>query len=151
MQDVPAGEELSISYFPMHLELLTRQQRCQQLYGFSCRCMRCKVLSFCILRGSTEQVQYGCDVLLQPGPVQYAGYSAAHSMCATNLKVCMMSVSMCARCHPRLWKAPEADMWQHFIWQQLITVLLPMYTLHRAASGAVHLAYNEILCTVHDH
>lgn len=43
LHKIPAGEQICISYFPMHLELCERRERCSDLYGFSCTCMRCMV------------------------------------------------------------------------------------------------------------
>ena len=42
---IPAGEELTQSYFPLHWDLEERQERCRELYGFVCTCPRCKVES----------------------------------------------------------------------------------------------------------
>lgn len=40
---VPAGEEITQSYFPLPWPLGERQQRCREDYGFECTCPRCKV------------------------------------------------------------------------------------------------------------
>lgn len=40
---IPSGEELTQSYFPLNWEVEERQERCRELYGFSCTCPRCKV------------------------------------------------------------------------------------------------------------
>ncbi|KAL6771682.1 hypothetical protein ACKKBG_A27400 [Auxenochlorella protothecoides x Auxenochlorella symbiontica] len=40
---IPAGEELTQSYFPLWWEYDERQSRCREVYGFSCACPRCKV------------------------------------------------------------------------------------------------------------
>lgn len=45
LHDLPAGEEFTQSYFPMHTSYPVRQQRCQEQYGFTCTCPRCKVNS----------------------------------------------------------------------------------------------------------
>lgn len=42
LHDLPAGEEYTQSYFPLCLTLEERQQRCQELYGFTCTCPRCR-------------------------------------------------------------------------------------------------------------
>ncbi|KAK9845300.1 hypothetical protein WJX81_002808 [Elliptochloris bilobata] len=38
---LPAGEELTCAYFPLHLSLEERQARCREQYGFACACPRC--------------------------------------------------------------------------------------------------------------
>ncbi len=43
LHDVPAGEEITQSYFPLHIDYKQRQQRLQEDYGFTCRCPRCQV------------------------------------------------------------------------------------------------------------
>lgn len=43
LHDLPAGEEVVMSYFPLHWDLLERQERCQTLFGFVCMCPRCLV------------------------------------------------------------------------------------------------------------
>ena len=43
LHDIPHGEELTVSYFPLTLDLQERQQRCCELYGFKCTCLRCQV------------------------------------------------------------------------------------------------------------
>lgn len=43
LHDVPAGEELTQSYFPLPWPLADRRQRCQEDYGFTCTCPRCQV------------------------------------------------------------------------------------------------------------
>ena len=43
MHDLPAGEELTQSYFPLNTSYQLRQQRCAEHYGFACTCPRCKV------------------------------------------------------------------------------------------------------------
>lgn len=40
---LPAGEELTCAYFPLHLSLAERQARCRSQYGFTCTCPRCMV------------------------------------------------------------------------------------------------------------
>lgn len=48
LHDIPKGEELTTSYFPLTLDYSERQQRCKALYGFQCLCLRCQVsLSRC--------------------------------------------------------------------------------------------------------
>ncbi|BDA45650.1 probable histone-lysine N-methyltransferase SMYD1 [Coccomyxa sp. Obi] len=42
LHDLPAGEEFTQSYFPLHVSYPVRQQRCQEQYGFVCTCPRCK-------------------------------------------------------------------------------------------------------------
>ena len=42
---LPAGEELTCAYFPLHLSLEERQARCREQYGFACACPRCVVRS----------------------------------------------------------------------------------------------------------
>ncbi|EIE22767.1 hypothetical protein COCSUDRAFT_42390 [Coccomyxa subellipsoidea C-169] len=42
LHNLPAGEEFTQSYFPMHTSYHVRQQRCQDQYGFACNCPRCK-------------------------------------------------------------------------------------------------------------
>lgn len=39
---LPAGEEVTQSYFPITWPFLQRQERCREQYGFVCRCPRCK-------------------------------------------------------------------------------------------------------------
>lgn len=39
---LPAGEEVTQSYFPLTWSFLQRQERCREQYGFTCRCPRCK-------------------------------------------------------------------------------------------------------------
>ncbi len=46
LHDLPAGEEFTQSYFPLHVSYTVRQQSCQEQYGFKCTCPRCKVCSF---------------------------------------------------------------------------------------------------------
>lgn len=43
LHDIPAGEELTLSYFPLFWPWEERQQACQQQYGFTCTCLRCQV------------------------------------------------------------------------------------------------------------
>ena len=43
LHDIPAGEELIASYFPLTCTYKERQQRCRDVYGFECRCARCQV------------------------------------------------------------------------------------------------------------
>ena len=43
LHDVPAGEEITQSYFPLHVDYKQRQQRLQEDYGFTCTCPRCQV------------------------------------------------------------------------------------------------------------
>jgi SET and MYND domain-containing protein len=38
---LPAGEEITQSYFPLTWSFLQRQERCREQYGFICRCPRC--------------------------------------------------------------------------------------------------------------
>eukprot|EP00887_Chlorella_sp_A99_P000058 scaffold16.g58.t1 len=42
LHDIPAGEEITQSYFPLEWGFHERQDRCQQQYGFACACLRCK-------------------------------------------------------------------------------------------------------------
>lgn len=39
---LPAGEEVTQSYFPLTWVFSQRQERCRGLYGFTCRCPRCR-------------------------------------------------------------------------------------------------------------
>jgi SET and MYND domain-containing protein len=39
---LPAGEEVTQSYFPLTWSFIQRQERCREQYGFICRCPRCK-------------------------------------------------------------------------------------------------------------
>lgn len=41
LHDIPANEELTISYFPLGWPLDERRERCKELYGFACTCPRC--------------------------------------------------------------------------------------------------------------
>lgn len=41
LHDIPANEELTISYFPLGWPLEERRERCKELYGFACACPRC--------------------------------------------------------------------------------------------------------------
>ena len=43
LHDVPAGEEITQSYFPLNVDYKQRQQRLQGDYGFTCTCPRCQV------------------------------------------------------------------------------------------------------------
>ncbi len=43
LHDLPAGEEITQSYFPLSVGYLERQKRLQEDYGFTCTCPRCKV------------------------------------------------------------------------------------------------------------
>ena len=43
LHDVPAGEEITQSYFPLNVDYVQRQQRLQGDYGFTCTCPRCQV------------------------------------------------------------------------------------------------------------
>lgn len=43
LHDLPAGEEITQSYFPLHVGYKERQQRLQEDYGFTCTCPRCHV------------------------------------------------------------------------------------------------------------
>ena len=43
LHDIPAGEEITQSYFPLTWDLEARQQQCQEQYGFECSCPRCRV------------------------------------------------------------------------------------------------------------
>lgn len=42
LHDLPAGEEFTQSYFPLHISYSARQARCRSQYGFECTCPRCK-------------------------------------------------------------------------------------------------------------
>ncbi|GAB4815909.1 hypothetical protein N2152v2_002955 [Parachlorella kessleri] len=42
LHDIPPGEELTQSYFPLTWHYSERQQRCLEQYGFTCTCPRCK-------------------------------------------------------------------------------------------------------------
>lgn len=42
LHNLPAGEEFTQSYFPLHVSYPLRQQRCRDQYGFACNCPRCK-------------------------------------------------------------------------------------------------------------
>lgn len=55
---IPAGEELTISYFPLHWTLNERGMRCREQYGFECRCPRCQEESTWL---SEEQEDEGED------------------------------------------------------------------------------------------
>ena len=41
LHDLPAGEEITQSYFPLDWEVGDRLERCQSVYGFRCTCPRC--------------------------------------------------------------------------------------------------------------
>jgi len=43
LRDIPAGEELTASYFPLHWPLADRRERLEHEYGFACACDRCGV------------------------------------------------------------------------------------------------------------
>ena len=43
LHGIPAGEEVTQSYFPLPWPLGERQQRCQEDYAFQCACPRCQV------------------------------------------------------------------------------------------------------------
>lgn len=42
LHDIPAGEQLTASYFPLPWDYTERQERCQTQYGFTCTCPRCR-------------------------------------------------------------------------------------------------------------
>lgn len=42
MHALPAGEEITQSYFPLTWSFGQRQHRCREQYGFVCRCPRCR-------------------------------------------------------------------------------------------------------------
>lgn len=42
MHALPAGEEVTQSYFPLTWTYAERQTRCREQYGFTCRCPRCR-------------------------------------------------------------------------------------------------------------
>lgn len=42
LHDLPAGEEITQSYFPLTWNFEERQERCREQYGFDCSCPRCK-------------------------------------------------------------------------------------------------------------
>jgi hypothetical protein len=41
LHDLPEGEEITQSYFPLNWDAEDRQTRCRTVYGFHCRCPRC--------------------------------------------------------------------------------------------------------------
>lgn len=41
LHDLPAGEEITQSYFPLGWDFDNRQTRCSSVYGFTCSCPRC--------------------------------------------------------------------------------------------------------------
>ncbi|KAL3507143.1 hypothetical protein ACH5RR_032525 [Cinchona calisaya] len=43
IHDVPVGQEICLSYFPVNIKYSERQKRLKEDYGFSCDCDRCKV------------------------------------------------------------------------------------------------------------
>ena len=43
LHDLPAGEEITQSYFPLSVGYQERQKRLQEDYDFTCTCPRCKV------------------------------------------------------------------------------------------------------------
>ncbi len=45
LHNIPMGEEVTQSYFPLTWDYEARQQQCQQQYGFECSCPRCLVLA----------------------------------------------------------------------------------------------------------
>jgi len=42
LHSLPAGEEVTQSYFPLTWTFVERQKRCNDHYGFACTCPRCK-------------------------------------------------------------------------------------------------------------
>ena len=42
LHDLPAGEEVTQSYFPLTWSYVERQTRCRDHYGFECACPRCR-------------------------------------------------------------------------------------------------------------
>lgn len=42
LHNLPKGEELTVSYFPLVTSYQERQARCREQYGFECMCPRCK-------------------------------------------------------------------------------------------------------------
>ena len=40
LRDIPAGQELQLSYVPLHWPLTDRRERLEQEYGFTCQCDR---------------------------------------------------------------------------------------------------------------
>ena len=45
LHDLPAGEEITQSYFPLCWDFENRQTRCSHVYGFACTCPRCAMES----------------------------------------------------------------------------------------------------------
>eukprot|EP00884_Botryococcus_braunii_P017329 jgi/Botrbrau1/427/Bobra.110_2s0077.1 len=66
LQDLPAGEEITLSYFPLHWSLEERQQHCQGHYSFRCTCLRCQEEATWVdpetLMSGSEDEDEGMDV-----------------------------------------------------------------------------------------
>ncbi len=62
LHNLPAGEELTQSYFPLHTSFHGRQQRCREQYGFECTCPRCKVWTghSCVFESMLFALQVVC-------------------------------------------------------------------------------------------
>jgi len=63
---LPAGEEVTQSYFPLTWTYEERQQRCKEHYGFECRCPRC-----------CEEISWGGEQLAPSSDGQGAPQSEA--------------------------------------------------------------------------
>ena len=60
LHDLPAGEEITQSYFPLNVGYKERQQRLQEDYGFTCTCPRCQV-STCSSKMPEQQIVLVCQ------------------------------------------------------------------------------------------
>ena len=62
LHDIPAGEQITQSYFPLTWSYEERQQRCQQQYGFTCNCSRCQVTCHLIVYNPHCSTCLCCEV-----------------------------------------------------------------------------------------
>jgi SET domain len=69
LQDLPTGEEITLSYFPLHWSLEERQLQCGAQYAFRCTCPRCQV-------GTAPFAREGAPRELWGGG---CGYSCTHA------------------------------------------------------------------------
>lgn len=56
LHDLPPGEEMTQSYFPLAWDLEERQTRCHQVYGFQCTCPRCSCESGGAVQNARNEV-----------------------------------------------------------------------------------------------
>ena len=66
LHELPPGEEILLSYMPLHSEVDTRQLQCQDVYGFECSCPRC----LCEMQGGEDAPGDSSDTALDPTYLQ---------------------------------------------------------------------------------